>query len=70
MKKNVWGRTQYRDQVDKKKGVFLPLLSETLVKPDEKDPEATIMELDLVKTGQGLISFFATIQGTTITRKN
>jgi IS1 family transposase len=32
--------------VDKKKADELPPLSETLVKPDEKDPEATIMELD------------------------
>jgi insertion element IS1 protein InsB len=32
--------------VAKKKGACLPPLSETLVKPDEKDPEATSMELD------------------------
>ena len=32
--------------MDKKKAAELPPLSETLVKPDGKDPESTIMELD------------------------
>ena len=43
---NLWCLAQHRDELARKKSETLPELSQTLLKPDPEDPEATTLELD------------------------